>query len=410
VSLASAGAAAGAHVLGSPYAITPSAATGGTFTPTDYAISYVNAPAGFTVNTAALGITANDQSKTYGSTFLFNGSEFTSSGLQNSETVGSVSLASAGAAAGAHVLGSPYAITPSAATGGTFTPTDYAISYVNSALVVNPASLGIAANSTTRVYGNANPAFSATYTGFQNGETAAALGGTLAYATPAIPGSNVGNYVIAPSGQHSADYTITFVGGTLGVTPASLMVSADAKTKAFGTSDPALTFGTTGLVNNPALGVVDTAATVLSGALTRDSGETVLGGPYAITQGSLAANSNYRLGFTGNLLTITDAAAPPVVIADPVLNIFAGVVNNQTYYRPGNFWHIALNPDNADPGFDVMRGTDDANAALPSDGSAQSSGSVGRSSQRRNSCDSVFAGGFCETWSFPQQHKKVDKK
>jgi len=37
----------------------------------------------------------------------------------------------------------------------------------------------------------------------------------------------------------------------------------------------------------------DTAAGVLSGSLTRAPGETVAGSPYAITQGTLAANSNY---------------------------------------------------------------------------------------------------------------------
>jgi len=32
------------------------------------------------------------------------------------------------------------------------------------------------------------------------------------------------------------------------------------------------------------------------------------------------------------------------------------------------------------------------------------------SSRRLNSCGSVFAGGFCETWSFPQQFRKDKKK
>ncbi|MDZ4201765.1 MAG: MBG domain-containing protein, partial [Gallionella sp.] len=409
---------------------------------------------------------------------------FTSSGLQNSDTIDSVTLTSAGTAATAHVIGSPYTITPSAAT-GTFTLTDYAITYNNAltGFTVNTAALGITADNATRLYGDANPAFSATYTGFQNGETAAALTGALAFATPATSASNVGNYTITPSGQNSANYIIAYVNGTLGVTPVSLIVTASAQSKTYGTSDPALTFGVTGLVNNPILGIADTAATVFSGALTRTSGETVLGGPYAIAQGTLAANSNYTLGsFTGNALAITPAplgvAAHPqsklfgasdpsltfsvaglvnnpalgiadtagtvlsgaltrapgesalggpyaitqstlatnsnyslsfmssnLVItgaaAEPVLGfnagqvVFAGVINNDFYYRPGNFWHISLNSNNADPGFDVMRGTNDSGSRL---------------SKRMNSCDSVSGGGFCETWSFPQQRERVDKK
>jgi hypothetical protein len=254
---------------------------------------------------------------------------------------------------------------------------------------IMPAPLGIAANSVTRLYGDGNPAFSATYTGFQNGESAAVLTGTLTYGGSSQGAINVGNYTIVPSGQISTNYTISYLDGTLRVTPVSLMVTADAKSKLFGQSDPAFTFSVTGLVNNPALGIADTAGAVLSGALTRVPGESALGGPYAITQGSLAANSNYLLGYTRNNLIITGAAAEPILGFNAEQVIFAGVINNEIYYRPGNFWHIDLNPNNADPGFEVMRGTNDLNSRL-------------------NRCDSVSGGGFCETWSFPQQFEKVD--
>ncbi|MDP2693536.1 MAG: hypothetical protein Q8O58_01530, partial [Gallionella sp.] len=63
-------------------------------------------------------------------------------------------------------------------------------------------------------------------------------------------------------------------------------------------------------------------------------------------------------------------------------------------YRPGNFWHISLNPNNADPGFDVMRGTNDLKSRL---------------GDRLNRCDSVSGGGVCETWSFPEQREKGNK-
>ena len=69
------------------------------------------------VTPAALTITANNTSKTYGNTLTFAGTEFTDSGLVNSDTVTSVTLTSAGAAATATVADSPYAIVPSAAVG-----------------------------------------------------------------------------------------------------------------------------------------------------------------------------------------------------------------------------------------------------------------------------------------------------
>jgi len=180
----------------------------------------------------------------------------------------------------------------------------------------------------------------------------------------------------------------------LGISPAALHVAAHPQSKLFGESDPALAFSVTGLVNNPALGIADTAGSVFSGALTRVPGESALGGPYPITQGSLAANSNYTLGFTPSNLVITGAAAEPVLGFNAGQVIFAGVINNEFYYRPGNFWHISLNPNNADPGFDVMRGTNDLKSRL---------------GDRLNRCDSVSGGGFCETWSFPEQREKGNK-
>src|SRR5262249_6300244 len=113
--LTSTGAGATAGVAGSPYAIVASNLTGGTFNASTYACSHANGAR--TVNPAALMITANNGSKTYGQTLTFAGTEFTSSGLLNGESVGAVSLTSTGAAPTAGVAGSPYAIVASNATG-----------------------------------------------------------------------------------------------------------------------------------------------------------------------------------------------------------------------------------------------------------------------------------------------------
>src|SRR5262249_7226073 len=83
--------------------------------------------------------------------------------------------------------------------------------------------------------------------------------------------------------------------------PATLTVTANHQTKVYGQSDPTLTYTSSGFQFS------DTAATVLTGALARTAGETVAGSPYAINQGTLAANSNYTISFTGNTLDITPA-------------------------------------------------------------------------------------------------------
>jgi hypothetical protein len=122
-------------VAGSPYNITASNATGGTFDLGNYNIGYINGQ--LTVSKAALTVTADNAVKTYGDAKTFTGTEFTSSGLKNSETIGTVTLASTGAAATANVAGSPYNITGSNSTGGTFDLGNYNIGYVNGQLTVS---------------------------------------------------------------------------------------------------------------------------------------------------------------------------------------------------------------------------------------------------------------------------------
>ncbi|MDN5753574.1 MAG: hypothetical protein L0H15_09875, partial [Nitrosospira sp.] len=86
------------------------------------------------ITPAGLIITANNISKPFGDILIFNGTEFTASGLKNNETINSVTLASAGATAAATIAS--YPIIPGNATGGTFTASNYAITFVDGVLSV----------------------------------------------------------------------------------------------------------------------------------------------------------------------------------------------------------------------------------------------------------------------------------
>ena len=85
--MTSTGATATAGVSGSPYTITPSAATGTGLA--NYTITYNPAPTGLTVSPAALTITANNVNKTYGAVLTggTGSAAFSSTGLQNSESI-----------------------------------------------------------------------------------------------------------------------------------------------------------------------------------------------------------------------------------------------------------------------------------------------------------------------------------
>jgi hypothetical protein len=176
-----------------------------------------------TINPAALTVSANNASKTYGQTLTFTG--FTSNGLQYGETVGSVTLVTTGADATANA--GSYAITASGATGGTFNPTNYAINYANGTLTINPQALTITANDVTQTY-NSIPysgGNGVTYSGFVNGQNSSVLSGTIIFGGNSQGAVNAGTYTIIPSGQSSSNYAITYVNGTLTINPAAVTVA-----------------------------------------------------------------------------------------------------------------------------------------------------------------------------------------
>ncbi len=194
VSLTSAGAVSSATVAGSPYSIVPSAAAGTGLA--NYNVTYVNGS--LTVNQKALSITANNLSKAYGDTVTFAGTEFTADGLANGDTVTSVALGSAGAAADAAVDGGPYPIVASGAVGMGLD--NYNITYVNGSLMVNPAGVSLSLSSSRgKSTQGRSVTFTATFAGtgatgtvtFLDGETV--LGdttptdGTATYTTSKLP-------------------------------------------------------------------------------------------------------------------------------------------------------------------------------------------------------------------------------
>ncbi len=183
------------------------------------------------------------------------------------------------------------------------------------------------------------------------GTSSATVSGTLADGTQAPSGENVAvtldgvtrQAVIGSSGTFSttfsfdgsgpnvsdSPYTVTYsftsdrifasatTSSSVTITPATLAVTADAEQKFYATDDPALQFTARGFAFS------DNAATVLSGALARAEAGTLAGeqaGPYAITQGTLAADSNYAIAFTGSTLMITPAVL--AVTANPQTKVY----------------------------------------------------------------------------------------
>jgi len=83
-----------------------------------------------------LNIKANDATKIEGNTLVIPNSAFTATGLVNNETVGGATLTSPGTVASATAAGSPYVITASNATAGTFKASNYIITYATGKLLI----------------------------------------------------------------------------------------------------------------------------------------------------------------------------------------------------------------------------------------------------------------------------------
>ena len=79
----------------------------------------------------------------------------------------------------------------------------------------------------------------------------------------------------------------------------------------------------------------DTAATVLTGPWSSAVGNTGRRtvGDYAITQGTLAANSNYTITFTGSTLTITPATL--TIAAKPETKVYGSADPTLAYTASG---------------------------------------------------------------------------
>ncbi|RYE14827.1 MAG: T9SS type A sorting domain-containing protein, partial [Sphingobacteriales bacterium] len=92
---------------------------------------------------------------------------------------------------------------------------------VSQTLTVNKAPLTIRVFDTTKAYGQPNPAFRMTMTGFVLGQNSTALTTQPTVATLAGTNSAPGYYTLEPTGAVAANYNITYVPGRLTILPAS---------------------------------------------------------------------------------------------------------------------------------------------------------------------------------------------
>ncbi|MEQ6250659.1 MBG domain-containing protein [Sulfitobacter sp. HNIBRBA3233] len=321
ITIASDGAAAEAEVAGSPYAITGSAPVTGTRIG-NYSIDFVDGA--LTVDPATLEVTVNDARKTYGAGLTFDGTEFAITGgeLFFADSLDTITIASAGAAAEAEVAGSPYAITGSAPVTGTRIG-NYSIDFVEGALTVDPAPLEVTVSDARKTYGT-GLSFDGTEFAITGGELFFAdsldtisIASAGAAAEAEVAGSPYAITGSAPvTGTRIGNYSIDFVEGALTVDPAALEVTVNDARKTYGTG---LTFdGTEFAITGGELFFADSLDTITIASAGAAAEAEVAGSPYAITGSAPVTGTrigNYSIDFVDGALTV-DPAALEVTVSD----------------------------------------------------------------------------------------------
>jgi subtilisin-like proprotein convertase family protein len=280
----------------------------------NYSFTYVSGA--LTVNKAALTITAQPQTITYGtsvpsSTVTYSGfvNGNTSSSLTTQPTVSSAlsGVASAGTYTGNYTASG--AVDP-----------NYSFTYVSGTLMVNKAALTITANDATKVYGAPLPVFTVSYSGFVNSDAPSSLITQPAISTTQTASSPAGTYpeTITASGSASPNYSFIYVAGTLTITQSAstALVTSSANPALPGAS---VTFTVT-------LGAVAPGAGTPSGTVNfRVNGSiggsgTLSGGVATFATNALPHGSNTvvaeyagELNFTG----ATNSLTPAQVIDTP---------------------------------------------------------------------------------------------
>jgi hypothetical protein len=285
----------------SPVGTYPINVSAGTLAAANYSFSFVNGT--LTVTRADQTITfAPLPAKTYGD-LSFDLGATASSGLAISYTSSNSAVATISGSTVTIVGAGSATITASQGGNDVYNPAPA----IARTVTVSKAILTVQAANATRVYGAENPAFSATYSGFVNGDTQTVLSGLPVLSTVAITTSPVGTYpVVAAAGTlAAANYSFSFASGTLTVTKADQTITFGAlPVKTYG--DPSFTLSAT---SGSGLAVSYTSSNI---AVATVSGNTVniVGAGSAIITASQSGDANYNAApAVAQALTINKAQA-----------------------------------------------------------------------------------------------------
>ncbi|HEY2233990.1 MAG TPA: MBG domain-containing protein [Candidatus Angelobacter sp.] len=261
------------------------------------------------VTKAQLTVTADNQSRLYGDpnpafTYVITG-------FVNGDDISVVSGAADCTTTATQA--SPVGAYPITCTVGTLSAQNYVFAFVPGTLTINPAPLTVNVDNASRAYGDPNPTFTGTITGLKNGDVI-----TANYSTTATQLSPVGTYPITATlidpNNIVGNYAVTINNGTLTITPAALVITANNAARLYGDPNPAFTGTIAGIKNGDNItAIYTTPATPASPIGTYP----IIPSPSDNGTGALA---NYVVTLNNGSLTVSPA--PLTVTADNATRAF----------------------------------------------------------------------------------------
>ncbi|HPS12985.1 MAG TPA: MBG domain-containing protein, partial [Prolixibacteraceae bacterium] len=291
----------------------------------DDAYNFVYVPGYFAIDKAALTVTADNQTKVYGSSnpdlaFTYRG------WVNGVEAIDEAPTISTNVNAATDAGNYPDSII---VTGGS--DNNYTFNYVAGDFEVTKALLTVKANDLISYYGEIiNP--TATITGFANGDDEAVIDVMPVASISGTAPRSMGNYTISCNGASDNNYDFRYADGTLTVNKAVLTAVADSQRISYGEIIPALTIRYEGFQYGDDKSILTTLPVA---SVESSAGENA--GSYPITvSGGTAANYNFQyksgvLTVDKALLTVT-ADSQAIVYGDtiPALAIrYEGFVNRE---------------------------------------------------------------------------------
>jgi hypothetical protein len=260
----------------------------------NYALTFVDG--NLEITARAIEVTADDKSKVYGDS---------DPSLTYQITDGS--LAFSDAFTGALTRDSGEDVGNYAITQGTLAlSSNYALTFVDGNLEITKKSASVTPDSNTKVYGNTDPSFSGTLSGFLIADNVSATYSRTSGET--VAGSPYTISATLSPVEVLSNYDITYNTANFTITKRPITVTADNNSKYCGQVDPGLTYQ----VTSGNLAFTD----AFTGNVARVSGEGT--GVYSINQGSLVLNPNYDLTFISGQFTINGVSIDASASGTPV--------------------------------------------------------------------------------------------